>query len=217
MNIRRCLWIALSVIAATCGQDVVASDVADLFVKAPRSVLPLLEQSSRLDMVDYFRSGMSTPSSNVMDGKARITDMSDRSLTLEISNVSTLQMVLLPFGKEGNVICCIFTLKTPQPDSWVEFYSTDWTRMDTGRFFREPSVSDWLTREGRRHYGEICEQLPFVLASCECVFPGDSGTCELVMKNQMDSYFDPEQYDRLRQWMEPELTFRWTGKMFRRR
>ncbi|MDE7443329.1 MAG: DUF3256 family protein [Muribaculaceae bacterium] len=202
---------------ATCGQCVAASDVVDLFVKAPRSVLPLLEQSTRLDMVDYFRSGMSTPSANVMDGHARVTDMTGRALTLQVSDAMTVQMVLLPVNVKQEVICCIFTLKTPQPDSWIEFYSTDWTKIGADKYFKAPTLDDWITKGGQKQKNEIQEQFPFILASYTCSYPDNSTGCELVLTNQMESYMGQEQYDEFGPLLYKQLTYVWTGKMFKRK
>ena len=191
-----------------------AADVVDLFVKAPRSVLPLLDPSTRMDMVDYYRSGMSTASSNIMDGHSRVTQLSDSSLTISVSDASMLQMVLLPLDKKHDVLCCIFTLKTPQPDSWVEFYSTDWKKLDAGRYFTEPTVSDWLTREGRKDEAAALGNIPFMLSSYTCV--GLAGKYVLVMKNEMPGYFGNDEYEGMKSWLRPELKYVWSGKAFKR-
>lgn len=217
MNIHRKVWIVFVMAWVGCCQCMATTDVVDLFVKAPRSVLPLLEPSVRLDMIDYFRSGMSTPSANVMGGQARVTSLSDHVLTIEISEASALQMVLLPVDTKRQVICCIFTLKTPQPDSWIEFYSTDWSRLGTEKYFKEPSVSDWLTKEGRRHVDRVKDLFPFVLASYVCTYPDNSTSCTLLVRNEMSSYFDQEQYNEVNSWFCPALTYIWTGKMFKRK
>lgn len=213
MMVKNKFLIALIVMVSICCQCV-AADVVDLFVKAPRSVLPLLDPSTRMDMVDYYRSGMSTASSNIMDGRSRVTQLSDSSLTISISDASTLQMVLLPVDKKNEVLCCIFTLKTPQPDSWMEFYSTDWKKLDADRYFTEPTVTDWLTKEGRKDEVGALEKIPFMLASYTCV--GQDGKYVLTMKNEMPGYFGRDEYDGLKSLLRPELKYVWSGKAFKR-
>lgn len=46
------------------------------FVEAPRSVLPLLDRNARLDMLDYFNGGLTTKTSNKLNGSSAVTAVS---------------------------------------------------------------------------------------------------------------------------------------------
>ena len=47
-----------------------ARTIGDFFVSETGNVFALLEQSDRMDMVDYYKSGKKMKVSNVMDGQS---------------------------------------------------------------------------------------------------------------------------------------------------
>ena len=57
--------IALSGLAASA--QLTASKA---FTSAPSDVFPLLDTNTRMDMVDYYNSGLATPSANRIDRKS---------------------------------------------------------------------------------------------------------------------------------------------------
>ena len=73
-----------------------ARTAADFFADAPVGVIDTFDRNTRLDMLDYFRNGMTTASQNVFGGQSRITALSDSSLTVEISSRSRMQFAMLP-------------------------------------------------------------------------------------------------------------------------
>ena len=59
----------IAVITATAAFiPAAARTAADLFAAAPAAVIPTLAANTRLDMLDYFRSGLPTASANTLDG-----------------------------------------------------------------------------------------------------------------------------------------------------
>ena len=62
-----------------------AQSAADLFTSAPQKIFPLLDRNTRLDMVDYFKNGMATPSQNQLDGRSAITEMTPESITVKMT------------------------------------------------------------------------------------------------------------------------------------
>ena len=69
------------------------------FVSAPDEVLPLLPQNTRLDMLDYFSSGMSTFSPNATRGNARIVLNEPSKLQAVLSRDSNIQIALVATEK----------------------------------------------------------------------------------------------------------------------
>lgn len=107
------------------GIAVDARTAADFFVSAPDEVLPLLPQNTRLDMLDYFSSGLATPSPNATRGRARIMLNEPAKLQAELSRDSNIQIALFTAEKD-TVVAVIETVLTPVADSSVSFYDTSW-------------------------------------------------------------------------------------------
>lgn len=102
---------------------------ADFFISAPDEILPLLPQNTRLDMLDYFSSGLPTPSPNATRGQARIMLNEPSKLQAVLSRDSNIQFALIPGGRD-TVVAVIETVLTPVADSSVSFYDTSWRPLE---------------------------------------------------------------------------------------
>ncbi len=135
------------------------------FADAPQNVFPLLDHNTKLDMIDYFNSGMSTASKNAMDGKSRITAITPAKVEISMTDASSYELALLPTANGDTVVALITTVATPAPDSQMTLFSKDWATNLTSSLYSKPGMADWLTEEGRANSGEVEGLVPFLLVS----------------------------------------------------
>lgn len=183
---------------------------ADLFTSAPQSVFPLLDRNTRLDMVDYYKNGMTNPSQNQLDGRSSITEMTPESITVKMTDSSAVQIVDLK-GAKGDIIALISTVATPGLDSTIKFFDSDWKPLPTESFFTKPGWKEWLTASGKQNEADVTMQVPFMLASYRI----DPSTSTLTLTNNLSRFLDKEIYDDLASYLNPTLTYTWTGKEFK--
>lgn len=181
----------------------------DAFTSAPAEVFPLLDRNSRLDMIDYYRSGLATPSANRLDGHSRVTDITPGSLSAQLSEVSTATLVLLP-QRSDTILALVTTMNVPAPDSSIAFYTKDWKPLPAGDYFKAPTLADW-TAKGHRA-SEIEQTVPFMLSQMAL----DPSTGTLTLTNTLSSFLSPEVYETVSPALFPSLTYRWTGTKFTR-
>ncbi|MCM1517220.1 MAG: DUF3256 family protein [Pseudoflavonifractor sp.] len=175
------------------------------FATAPASQFPLLDNTTRLDMIDYFNSGSSTASTNQLRGSSRITALSPESLTFKMTDASTYQIAVLPAGKDS-LITVIETVAMPARDSRMSFYGRDWTPA-RAVLFTAPSLRDWLTEAGRAQADMIEAMVPFLIVSYEY----DPSTRVLTLTNNLSSFISPDDLS-VSEYFHPVLQFRWDGK-----
>lgn len=185
------------------------TSAADLFTSAPQNVFPLLDQNTRLDMVDYYKNGMSTPSQNSLDGRSLITEMTPASLTVKMTDSSAMQIMELK-GSKGTVVALISTVATPGLDSNIKFFDSDWKPLPTESYFVKPGWKEWLTDRGRQNQDEVTMQVPFMLASYR--IDPESGT--LTLTNNLSHFLDKALYDDLSTYLRPQLVYLWNGKNY---
>lgn len=178
------------------------------FATAPQSVFPLLDANTRLDMIDYYNSNLSTPSANRLDGQSRITALSDKVLTVEMTPSSTYDIIILP----GNapVIGMVTTLATPAPDSHISFYDGDWKQLETNKLFVKPVLADWLTEEGKKNRSDVELMLPFLLIG----YSWDPATMLLTLTNNTNRFLAADIYQIIEPYMLGQLVYRWNGRKF---
>ena len=180
---------------------------ADAFTTAPTGIFPLLDQNTRLDMVDYYNSGLATPSANRLQGRSAITSLTPATITVKITDSSSAQIALLPAGRD-TIFAVISTVATPGLDSTIKFYDSNWAPPPTDPPFTTPRWNDRGTPGPDTT--EIKDSTPSFLASY--FIDTDAGT--LTATNNLATFLDEDTYKTLSPALRPTLTYKWNGKRF---
>ena len=110
--------------------------ISDLFREMPDSLLPVLSENNRLDMIDFMASGMKAEITNRLGGSSEMTMLTDDSLRVKASDGLTMTLLLvtpLDSIESGNkVICCVQTYGTDESmlQSVTSFYTTQWNQIN---------------------------------------------------------------------------------------
>lgn len=177
--------------------------VTDLFARAPRSVFPLLDRNTRLDMIDYHNSGLDTPSRNIVGGRSRITAVTNRSLDLSMSAASSYHMALLD-ARGDTVIALVRTVLLPTPDSDLSLYTTGWQTLEaTGLIM--PDIDQWLIKGVKGNDPDLINLVPFVTTTI--TVEGDTVT----LRPSLERRYMPDDSARIAAAMRPAISYKWDG------
>ncbi len=179
-----------------------------LFIEAPDEIFPMLEENTRLDMIDYYESLYNRPSLNVFEDSCLITCCDSTCIEIKASEVLQYQLSL----PAKNLIILISTHSIPMPDSEIAFYDYEWKKLPTEIYFSSPKLVDWLTNEGKKVREDVENAVPFIIASYN--FDVESGV--LTITNRLKDYFDNNTWQQVSKWISPQLNYKWTGKRFKR-
>jgi hypothetical protein len=183
--------------------------VVDAFKRAPVRVMPLLNDNTRLDLVDYFRAGQADHvEQNSLGGEARITQLSTDYMSLQLGEVERLDMFLLPAGND-TIIGVIQTLQTPVADSNFKLYNQQWSRL---RGLDEPEIADWLSAAGKKQRQAVEESVGFMLVSYEF----DPTTRRLTLTNHTAEWLDEQTAAAVQLLMLSSMSYEWTGHGFKK-
>ena len=69
------------------------------FTDMPDSIMPLLTKNNRLDFIDFIDSHMDAIVTNRLDGKSRMTQLTEDYLHIEYTQSSSVTMKLLPTSR----------------------------------------------------------------------------------------------------------------------
>ncbi len=179
---------SVALLAAAAAFNSAARTAADFFASAPDAVIRLLPQSTRLDMLDYFRFGSKKTSPNHLGGQAAVTAEETATVNYSISDRANGQIAMLTTRKD-TILAVVTTVLTPLPDSSIEWFRADWTPAPPP--VAMPRYSDWLTDEGRQSTGRATEIVPFMLVKATF----DPGATLLTLTNAARDFVAPELRD----------------------
>lgn len=70
------------------------SVLAAFFVAASSAIMPLLDKTMRLDLIDLYEAGMPAKCTNRYGGTTTMTTLSDSLVSLQLTNVSEMEFRL---------------------------------------------------------------------------------------------------------------------------
>ncbi|MBD5317224.1 MAG: DUF3256 family protein [Bacteroides sp.] len=205
---KKFLIAALTLLAAGAPAAMAQLTASKAFAEAPKSVFPLLEPNTRLDMLDYFNAGMSTPSKNNLGGGSAITALKPEFLSINMSDASATQLFLLPAAND-TVIGVIRTVSTPALDSSMNLYTSQWQPLKKGAF-TAPELKDWVTDS--KEIDNVESVVPFMLVD----YAYDPATATLTLTNNLKDFLSDDIYSMVSPFLVPSITYVWDGKRFNR-
>lgn len=203
--------LPLLLLTLTAAASAGARRIADFFVEAPMyQAAPNIDRNTRMDMLDYFRSGLPSKTTNIVGEPVAVLSENDRSIRVCAGDSVTLEYGLAVSGPDSLLIV-IENLPTPMPDSKVSFFSTDWTAARPLAVL-SPALNDWLTDEGRSNRSRAEEILPFITASAR--FDQDGN--RLIFTPTIGRYFATKDSiaSEVERYIVPSLTYVYNGKTF---
>lgn len=103
-----------------------AQTVDRFFAAAPTEVLPLLDRTARLDLLDLYNSRLPAKAENVLGGQTEMTRKTDSFIELKLTASSSWQLKVLP-TEQDTLLLCIHSLDAGSVGSKLKVYATDWT------------------------------------------------------------------------------------------
>lgn len=96
------------------------------FSKMPQAVLPLLDKTARLDLLDLYNSHLTPKVENVYGGQSALLTKTDDYIHIRCTDASSWQMKLLPVAHD-TLIVCISTVQGLNTYSRLAYYrGSDW-------------------------------------------------------------------------------------------
>lgn len=102
-----------------------ARTAMDFFLTAPQSLMIYADSASRLDMRDYYESGVTKGIESRL-GKVRLDSVTPGTLHLKIDSLSEMSLAVVPV-RNDTVLAIMETVRTPIALSSIHIYNKDWT------------------------------------------------------------------------------------------
>ncbi len=207
--------ILLLVFVALSVSVVWSRSITECFKDMPAHLLPGLNSSMRLDIVDFYTSGKTARMMGVLGEEVELKILNEDYLMLQTSAVSDVQLKLLPFKNGSQILAVINTVKAPAADSDLNFYSLDWQPIDT---FEKPRLSsayffnqDCLLQKSAGQYLSIKELCSIYFYE----YSFQSGNNFLLVYSSLPDFLGEEAFAGYRDCFNQRLVFEWTDSGFK--
>lgn len=186
------------------------TSIRQWFTTMPDSIMPLLTKNDRLDFIDFIDSRMNAVVTNRLDGKSRMTELTDDYIHIEYTPINDITMKLLPVADTTRILCMVTTMNTTVRDSRITFYSEGWKPLSTSKLFREPQLVNFFINEKNDSAFHAQQKLDIYLKTYSLSPQDNSLKCRLTTLD----YLSTADREAVKPYVREELTFLWDGAKF---
>lgn len=203
------LYLSLSLALLSVSGISAQETVKNMFISAPFDVLPTLSENARLDMIDYYESGLQRPSSSNFGDEVMITEITDNKLRVQTSKTCEITIYAVPMEKDTSIVV-IETYSLPFPDSKVSVYNKNWTKyaqIDGGL------IDEWQTETAKKgkKLTDIENVISFISASADF----EPGTKTLTFTNTSENQTVKDEYKKVAPYLKETRSFNLSQKGFK--
>lgn len=179
-----------------------ASTLKELFIEESGQVFPLLNRKVKMDMIDYCNEGVYKDFPNALGDGCRINKMSDNHLSINTSKNHTVEL-LLTQHKKDSIIVAITTVNLPAKDSRIEFFNTRWEKLDTKKFFKEPSMKNFIKipKGDKTKKETVLNSIDFPII-CYSINPAKN---VINARHSLKSYMSKDDYEKIAPYLVDSL------------
>lgn len=202
--------------ASVTAKEAVADTVMarSVFADLPVSTLDLLSKNTRLDMLDYWDVDSVYRATNNLKGRSYIRELTPDFIEVQLTEVSTLQIKVLPQRGSNPLIMTVYTVgEEGQPmESDVEFYDSALNPLPKEKFLKAPELKDFtrIPKGSKMTLKEVEQLLPFFTVAYKTEASGDGLTATL----ELGDILTIENSGKVMPLLSPKLSYRWNGKKF---
>ena len=136
LNINKLVFFSLLVFNINFG--VQAQDIIKYFTDMPAYLLPSLESSHKLELIENYQKTGKDTLENLFGGKVTLLDLDTVAdyISIRTTSVSRFEMMLFQREDKSSFIAVINTVCAPVCSSYIHFYDTEWKeiRMEFSKF-----------------------------------------------------------------------------------
>lgn len=183
-----------------------------VFVDAPAQLFPAIKKITRMDMVDYFKSGSDRASGNRFGGLSRVLELTSDNLVMEEAqnNMVVKQIALDRLNSGDTAIIYITNIATPAMDGSVKVYTTGWSPV-SGTPFQTPMLKDWIKKGvSKQDVKEVMSSVPFAMAN----YSYDPATHLLTLNATFQDYLPEDVMKKVGSLLYSSMTYKWNGRKF---
>lgn len=190
-----------------------AQTAEKLFLSIPESILLTLSGTSRLELVELYKGGLTAAVENQMGDSCFLLRMTDDYLQIQ-ERKSSLELVVLSMMNDSKVICLIHTVCAPLCDSNLDFYTVNWKKLNTHVFITPAGKAQFIRDDVNRDEQSVRNALiPLDISLMQFHYNPDSH--ELLQYYHTPQYLSADDREKAMLYLkDAPLVFKWNQIRF---
>ncbi len=185
-----------------------AQSMSDVWKDIPKSIVPTVSNTSRLDMIDLYQAGMTARTTTSFGDEAQILVMGESYMAVRTSQASVLQIKRL--GKiRRPIYAVVVTVETPVPHSRVELYNAKWEAISLDKRLPRIGVEAFVSDSLKGDYRKLLLSKVKVRT---IQYNMSEESCDLIVVPSFMQILDENTRQELTPYIKPQIRLSWQGK-----
>lgn len=201
MNIKRFL-LAILISFVSISYIKAYNAISQQFIDAPFDLIPTISRSTRMDMLDYYESGLARPSTSYFGDEILITELTDNSLSATTSDHCQIKLYLSTLDTDTFTVA-IETIQIPAEESRIYIYDKNWnlvTYKDSG------VIKEWTNGVNDNNlFRKIENAVSFITAKAD--FNPDTNILTLSSTLEQRGDCNNEEFKHIAPYLKPSRSF----------
>ncbi|MCR4853189.1 MAG: DUF3256 family protein [Prevotella sp.] len=194
------------------------TSIRDAWVNMPDSMLVYLNQSMRKDHLDFYDMKVSSEVKNKLEGMSVMDTLTTDYVSFKMDQNVDLQIKMLQTpDSTKNIICLIKTLRAPEAESEVCFYTSEWVPLSESFGLPLSTDADSLianfmkcpSEMSAETYASLCQQIEYVMLNARWDISQDN----LVLSISVPVFAEQEKVKFKSVVLQRK--FKWNGIIFK--
>lgn len=188
------------------------SNIRQIIVTMPDSIMPMLTKVNREDCMDYLASNMKAEVTNRIGSKSEMTKMTDSYAQFKLTDVSERVFKLLPTTNNDTIICMITTCNGPASDSKLDFFDCNWEKSKK-KYIEMPTLKDFISKPdsiNESTFENMLNKADILLMKADFADNSD----DIIFTLTTMEYLNDDDRKSLEPFITKELRMKWDGKKF---
>lgn len=183
----------------------------------PNELLPYINDNQMDEIGKFTIDNDTVKIKNELNGTSTVTTINDDFAKVDLNESSLMLIKLLPVNDSTQIVCLVRTVKTPVPESDVNFYTTSWKKINS-RFnlpdtHDDEAMVDAMTQRpdgmSEARFNELRDYLEPVIISAD--IPEGGNTIVFTMSVPLTTEKERNDVKAILR----QKTFKWNGTTFK--
>jgi hypothetical protein len=172
-----------------------------------------LTETNRLELVELYKGGLPAAVENLMGDSCFLTRMTDDYLHIR-EGESSLEIIVLSMINDSKVICLIRTVCAPLCDSYLEFYTVNWKKLNNNVFITPAEKTQFIKAGVNPDEQKVRNALvPLDISLMQFRYDPDSR--ELLQYYNTPQYLSVDDREKVAPYLkETPVVFKWNQVRF---
>lgn len=193
-------------------------DIKEIIKNIPEEIIPYIQDGQRAEIYKFIESNDTFKIKNTLNGTTSIDSIGKGFAKISLNDIADLQIRLFPYQDSTEIICLVKTIYKPVKESIVQFFSSEWNKIDEDFNLPQTKDTDLLIESFIERPDSMSKKQFIELSSYidPIIINADVSSTDYTIEYNLSLPFIQEKQSKEIKAIIKQNTFKWDGRKFKK-